>query len=137
MKGLAVVVSIGSGLAFSVIDGAKAQERKTISSATQTRILFAITFRPGPAWKPGEPMKDQGLRDHGLYWNALYEKGQVFAAGRLGSEAGLALFHARDQAEAERILAEDPAIKAGIFLGEARPWVPRFLSDGRLTVSKP
>src|SRR3546814_18675325 len=127
MMGLAVVVSIGSGLAFSVIDGAKAQERKTISSATQTRILFAITFRPGPAWKPGEPMKDQGLRDHGLYWNALYENGQVFAAGRRGSEAGPALFHARDQAEAERITAAVQAHQTGLFQGEPRPRGPPFM----------
>jgi len=97
--------------------------------------LFAIVFRAGPAWKAGLPMSEQGLAEHGRYWARLFESGRVFSAGRMGPDGGLVLLHARDLAEAEAVLAADPAVTDGIFIGEARPYVPRFLSKQPLTIN--
>ena len=91
--------------------------------------LFAIVFRAGPSWKPGRPMGDQGLLEHGRYWAGLFKSGRVFSAGRMGEDGGLVLLHARNAAEAEAMLEADPAMASGIFIGEVRPYVPRFLSE--------
>jgi hypothetical protein len=99
--------------------------------------LFAIVFRPGPAWKPGLPMSEQGLLKHGQYWAGLFKAGRVFSAGLMGADGGLVLFHARDLAAAEAVLEADPAIETGIFVGDARPYAPRFLSKEPLIVGRP
>jgi uncharacterized protein YciI len=91
--------------------------------------LFAVVYRAGPNWKPGVPMEQQGLRDHFHYLRDLHARGVIQLAGPLGADGGLVLLRARDQKEAERVIAEDPAVVAGLFVGEAEPFVPRFASD--------
>jgi uncharacterized protein YciI len=91
--------------------------------------LFAITYRAGPSWKPGVPMEQQGLRDHFYYLRDLHARGTVLLAGPLGDDGGLVLVRARDQAEAERTMATDPAVVSGAFVGDVRPFVPRFASE--------
>ena len=91
--------------------------------------LFAITYRAGPSWKPGVPMEQQGLRDHFYYLRDLHARGTVLLAGPLGDDGGLVLVRARDQAEAERMMATDPAVVGGLFVGDVRPFVPRFASE--------
>lgn len=94
------------------------------------RPLFAIIYRAGPAWKAGVPMKDQGLREHFLYVKSLHARGDVVYAGALGSNGGLMLIHAADQAGADAVIAADPAVRAGIFVAEARRFVPSFTGTG-------
>lgn len=132
-----------TGLAFSMmliasLDGAIEPEpvRADPKAEVASVGLFAIVFRPGPAWRPGLPMSEQGLLEHGQYWAGLFKADRVFSAGRMGADGGLVLFHARDLAEAEAVLAADPAIAAGIFVGDARPYAPRFLSKEPLTVGR-
>jgi uncharacterized protein YciI len=106
-------------------------------SATAARPLFAIVYRAGPAWKPGVPMKDQGLRDHFYYVKAVHERGDIVYAGAMGPDGGLIILHAADQAAAEAVMAGDPAVKAGIFTGEARRYTPRFIGTGAATAANP
>ncbi len=101
------------------------------------RPLFAIVYRAGPAWKPGVPMKDQGLRDHFYYVKALHERGDIVYAGAMGPDGGLMLIHAADQAAADAIAANDPAVKMGIFTGEARRYTPRFVGAGAASAADP
>ena len=35
---------------------------------------------------------------------------------------GLLIFDAKDMAEAERFMADDPAVQAGVMLAEVRPY---------------
>jgi uncharacterized protein YciI len=59
----------------------------------------------------------------------LLEEGTLILAGpTLGRvNTGIAVFEAPDEAAAQRILDEDPAIVAGICRGELRPFRASFL----------
>jgi uncharacterized protein YciI len=96
--------------------------------ADATLHLFAVLLRPGPAWQTGRPFKDQGLGKHFTYWKSLFDQGRVVSAGPLGADSGLVLLYAHDQANAEAILHDDPAIIAGIFVGKALPYAPPMIS---------
>ncbi|APR55176.1 hypothetical protein BRX40_18765 [Sphingomonas koreensis] len=82
-------------------------------------------------------MKDQGLRDHFYYVKALHERGGIVYAGAMGPDGGLIILHAADQAAAEAVIADDPAVKAGIFTGEARRYTPRFIGTGAPAAANP
>lgn len=99
--------------------------------------MYAIVYRAGPSWKPGAPMEQQGLRDHFYYLEDLHARGVILLAGPLGSDGGLVLLRARDQSEADRLMAADPAVGSGLFVGEARPFVTRFASDRPFTAQSP
>lgn len=105
--------------------------------AAATRPMFAIVYRAGPAWKPGVPMKEQGLRDHFYYVKALHERGDIVYAGAMGPDGGLMILHAADQAAADAVAAGDPAVKTGIFLADVRRYTPRFVGTGAATAATP
>ena len=97
------------------------------------RQLFVVHYRPGTAWVAGRPMHEQNLRPHGLYYRDLLRQGRVVAGGGfVGEDGGLAILRAADRAEAEAMLAADPAIRDGIFAAELRQWAPRFGGVGPL-----
>ena len=99
--------------------------------------MYAIVYRAGPSWRPGVPMEQQGLREHFYYLRDLHARGVILLAGPLGADGGLVLLRASDQAEADRLMAADPAVIAGLFVGEARPFVTRFASDPPITAPSP
>ena len=104
----------------------------------QPRQLFLFLFRPGPAWRAGVPMRQQDLRDHGAYHARLVREGRsVAGGGYVGEEGGMAIVRAADRAEAEAMLAADPAIRNGVFVAELRQWAPRFHSDAPLVERRP
>ena len=84
--------------------------------------LFAVVLGPGSAWKKGQPFKGPGLDAHRAYWKGLYAQGRVAAAGPLGDRSGLALIRAKNQKEADALLAGDPAVRARVLAGAARPY---------------
>ena len=54
---------------------------------------------------------------------SLYIKGSMKLAGPFTDNAGGAvLLEASDEAKAKAIVANDPAVKSGIFLCEMHPW---------------
>jgi uncharacterized protein YciI len=128
-------------LTASLLTGALAATAAALEPQQQpaaaTRPLFAIVYRAGPAWKPGVPMKEQGLRDHFYYVKALHERGDIVYAGAMGPDGGLMILHAVDQAAAQTIAANDPAVKTGIFLADARHYTPRFVGTGAATAATP
>lgn len=107
------------------------------ATAQAARPLFAIVYRAGPAWKPGVPMQEQELRDHFYYVKALHERGDIVYAGAMGPDAGLMIFHAADQAAAETLMANDPAVKTGILLGDVRRYTPLFVGTGAASAANP
>ena len=84
--------------------------------------LFAVVLGPGAAWKKGQPFKGPGLDAHRQYWKGLYAEGRVASAGPLGDRSGLALIRAKNQKEADALLAADPAVKARVLAEVARPY---------------
>ncbi|MGQ0661125.1 YciI family protein [Sphingosinicella sp.] len=96
-------------------------------AATPARQLFLFLFRPGPAWQPGVPMRQQNMREHGAYHARLVREGRsVAGGGYVGEDGGMAIIRAADLAEAQAMLAADPAIQNGVFVAELRQWAPRF-----------
>jgi uncharacterized protein YciI len=84
--------------------------------------LFAAVLGPGPKWKKGQPFKGPGLDQHRAYWKKLHDEGRVASAGPLGDDTGLILLRAKNQSEASALVAADPAVKAQILRGVARPY---------------
>src|SRR6266567_5026437 len=87
------------------------------------KITFLVIYRPGPAWLPGKSVSEQPLKEHGKYMLGLYIKGSMNLAGPLTDNAGGAvLLDVSDEAEARTIVANDPAVRSGIFVYELHPW---------------
>jgi uncharacterized protein YciI len=87
------------------------------------KITFLVIYRPGPAWLPGKSISEQPLKEHGKYMLGLYVKGSMKFAGPLTDNAGGAVvLEVADESQAKAIVAEDPAVKSGVFICEMHPW---------------
>ena len=49
---------------------------------------FAIVYRPGPAWIPGRPLREQALASHLSYMQALFRTGSLVFAGPFLDDSG-------------------------------------------------
>jgi uncharacterized protein YciI len=97
------------------------QSINTQDAAAKTTYL--VIYRPGPAWLSGKSVMQQPLKEHGKYMLGLYLKGSMKLAGPLTDDAGGAvLMEVSGEAEAKAIVANDPAVKSGIFVYELHPW---------------
>lgn len=116
-------------LLLSTAAGVSAVQPAVPAAAGEARQLFLFLYRPGPAWQPGVPMRQQDLRAHGAYHARLVREGRSVAGGGFtGLDGGMAIVRAADLAEAQAMLAADPAIINGVFAADIRHWVPRFHS---------
>ena len=89
------------------------------------RTTYLLIYRPGPAWPQGKSVSELPLREHGSYMLSLYEKGLMKQAGPLADDAGGAVvLEVSGEAQAREIVANDPAVKSGIFVHELHPWAP-------------
>ena len=90
---------------------------------TAAEATYLVLYRPGPAWLTGKSVMEQPLEEHGKYMLSLYIKGSMKLAGPLTDNAGGAvLLEVSDEAEAKAIVANDPAVKSGVFVFEMHPW---------------
>jgi uncharacterized protein YciI len=90
---------------------------------TATKTTYLVLYRPGPAWLTGKSVMEQPLKEHGKYMLSLYIKGSMKLAGPLTDNAGGAvLLEVSNEAEAKAIVANDPAVKCGVFVYEIHPW---------------
>lgn len=124
-------------LAFAIASPAIAHTTQAPAAAEAAQPadasqLYALILGPGPAWKPGKPFEEQGLKTHFHYWMELFRAGRIATAGPLDSDSGLILLFAGDRAEAEAVLGADPAIEAGIFEGTVRRYVPPMVNADAL-----
>ena len=134
---IAVLPAIVASVSAAGAPSAKASQGESPPAAAEPKLLFAIIYRPGPAWRRGRPFIEQaGIREHYAYVRRLFDDGRVFAAGGLGNENGLILLYARSQEEADAVVAADPMVRAGSFEGEARRYRPAFISEGRLAATR-
>jgi uncharacterized protein len=126
-KPLARALSAALALALLAAPPVLAEKRKLAAEADQPAPvakgrLFAAVLGPGPKWKKGQPFKGPGLEQHRAYWKKLHDEGRVASAGPVGDDTGLILLRAKSQAEASALVAADPAVKAQILRGVARPY---------------
>ena len=98
--------------------------------STAAARLFVFLYRPGPAWREGVPMRQQGLGPHAEDFRQLLDQGRVFAAGGFADgDGGMAIVLAAGRDEADALLARDPAVASSIFAGTVEEWRPRFRTD--------
>jgi uncharacterized protein YciI len=85
--------------------------------------LYVLLYAPGPAWKQGVPIRDQGLGPHLAYMQHLRDDHRLFAAGPLvDSNGGLVIIRAAGADIARDVMDHDPAIIAHIFTGRIESW---------------
>ena len=95
--------------------------------------VFVIEYKPGPAWQVGVPMNRQALGPHAAYWMRLARAGRALGAGPyLDVYGGMAIIAAANLEEARAIVAADPAVTSGVFVGEVHAWSPRIRGAGEL-----
>jgi uncharacterized protein YciI len=87
------------------------------------KITFLVIYRPGPTWLTGKSISEQPLKEHGKYMLSLYVKGSMKFAGPFTDNAGGGVvLEVPDESQAKAIVAEDPAVKSGVFICEMHPW---------------
>jgi uncharacterized protein len=80
------------------------------------------------------------MREHVAYFDQLFARGKVLSYGRVNDPAygfGMAILEAEDEAEAKRILEDDPTVRSGlnkftlcpINLGGSRGAVPELPAE--------
>ncbi len=120
MRMVALLFVLGFATAYSRAQNATemVDPPKTASKAN-----YLVIYRPGPAWLTGKSVMEQPLKEHGKYMLGIYIKGSMKLAGPLTDDAGGAvLLEVANEAEAKAIVANDPAVKFGVFVYEIHPW---------------
>lgn len=99
--------------------------RGSVHGDPASKSTFLVLYHPGPAWAPGKHIREQPPKEHGKYLIELYRRGIMRFAGPFDDDTGAAIvLEAADAAEAEAVIATDPAVKAKIFTHEIHPWAP-------------
>jgi uncharacterized protein YciI len=84
---------------------------------------IAVLYERGAHWLPGRPLSEQPLRPHVEYLLRLHETGQLIMGGPFADQSGgLVILSVTDTAEAERLIADDPAVVDGILKATIRAW---------------
>ena len=82
---------------------------------------------------PDDPDANRALVDHSRYWNEQLANGRAILAGGMNGEywdnVALIVFEAASQAEAEAVVASDPAVKAFVFQAQVRPFDLTFITN--------
>ncbi len=107
-----------------------AQPELEASGDSEPGQVFAFLVRPGPKWDATKSLYDQPrLFNHAAYLGALRERGVLAIGGPFADISGestgalaLGVFRVPDLATAERYMRADPAVQAGTFVYEIRPW---------------
>ena len=123
-------------LAFAlmiVLAPACASAQRPSMQTPAAQQVFVIEYKPGPAWRTGVPMNRQALGPHAAYWTRLAREGRAIGAGPyLDVDGGIAMITAASMDEARTIVAADPAVTTGVFVGEVHAWSPRIRGAGEL-----
>lgn len=79
------------------------------------------------------PEEDQVVEAHLAYLQTLTEQGVVLLAGRTLNEDptsfGIVILDVASEAEADRTMREDPAVRAGVFRPELFPFHAALVSE--------
>ena len=82
---------------------------------------------------PDDAAANQALSEHSRYWQEQLRQGSAILAGGMGGDywdnTAMIIFEASSQADAESIVAADPAVKAYVFQAQVRPFDVHFLTN--------
>lgn len=120
------ILAVAGLLAMLSPSEGRAQTSPASAERTAAMPLYAIRYEPGPNWRAGVALQEQDLRAHFFYLRDLGEKATVLVAGPMGENGGLVILSVADESAARQIMTEDPAVIAGIFVGEVEQFVPRI-----------
>ena len=89
-------------------------------------------FKETGKW-PDDPDANRALDAHGKYWRGKLAAGEAILAGGMAADkwddVALIVFEAQNLANAERTVADDPAVKAHVLQAQARPFDVNFITD--------
>jgi len=84
---------------------------------------YVFLHRPGPNWLTDKPLTEQPLAGHFQYMAQLEsERKLVLGGGFLDSSGAMGVLVANSQAEADSIVANDPAVREQIVTATVHPW---------------
>jgi len=101
-------------------------------------MLIRLRYDLYGRWKatgkwPDDPAANHALEEHSRYWKEQLRQGRAILAGGMDGDywdnVALIIFEAGSQAEADAIVANDPAVKAYVFQAQARPFAIHFLTN--------
>ncbi len=126
ISGLAIVLGVllVTGRRAGAEDGKKADQP---ARKPAKQRLYVVVHGHGPKWDKDKPVNRQpGIQDHARYMVKLFDAGKLKHGGPfLDGTGGMAVFLAPDDAAAQKVVADDPAIKSGIMKSTMlRPWHP-------------
>lgn len=82
---------------------------------------------------PDDREANTALNGHGKYWAEQLKSGTALLAGGMKGDywdnVAMIIFEAGSEAEAQKIVKEDPAVKAYVFQAQVRPFDVSFVSD--------
>ena len=91
----------------------------------QAPVFYLLHHTPGPAWQKGTDFREQpGVAAHIQYMASFLAAGKLMIGGPfLDDSGGMMVYRAGDQAEAETIAQNDPAVQNGLLHVVVRPWL--------------
>ncbi len=86
--------------------------------------MFIVIYPPGPAWLAGKSVREQPFyREHGRYMHQVFTHRQLLMGGPfLDNQGGLGILDVASVAQADEIVAHDPAVLAKVFQPHVHPW---------------
>lgn len=109
----------------SILGRAFTASRGHTSAAGRASLepLFLVTYKPGAAWRTGRALLEQPLLEHAKYMFGLFVSGALKLAGGFSDDSGgAAVFGASDDAAANAVIANDPAVISEILIPELHRW---------------
>ncbi|MCE9557442.1 MAG: YciI family protein [Armatimonadetes bacterium] len=98
------------------------------STMPPTHALF---YAPGRNWLAGKSIKEQPLRDHGQYLAKLAQEGILIFAGPWRNENGtMVLIRVKSDSDAQEVMEQDPAVRDGVLISEAKAWEVLYQGTG-------
>lgn len=126
---LALLIPFPSRLAAAEPAAGKSERASSTETSARPVRQFLGILRLAPKFHDEKALTAEAQAAVGRHFQRLQKathSGQVLLAGRTAEPndrtMGLVVFEAADLAEAERFMAEDPAVVAGVMLQEVRPY---------------
>lgn len=84
---------------------------------------YAIVYQPGPAWQTGKSASQQPLQPHQVFIQWLQAR-HKFVQGGLFRRDGtsIVVIEVMGQAEAQALVAQDPAVVSGVLTYRLSVW---------------
>ena len=106
-------------LAISLFAATNVFSQDTIQDQDE---LFIVLYTTGDSWDTSKEFYEQSYAsEHSAHLAGLRELEKITLGGRYG-DVGMIILVANDEADAQRIINEDPAVEGQIFNVEIHPF---------------